>query len=239
MAEPPLLHRGQPCGHRQLVEVHIRVTHGMSARAIAQQADVFSQHHRRLGGQKPCAVSLRIRDPPRARLILRGIAGVLIKQHNSMTMRADVLRRAVHRILQISHDRVDPRRQRLCLARLQRLDQTVERAVAVGRLQHSTLRQQASAHNRRIREIAEGFQMLRTRDRVIGTGRARRVGCAMADRIQHGLIFGHRMNDAARIACALKAQRHMRGNIAQISGAVVPFEKLTGKGAHVDRSVLA
>ena len=210
----------------------------MPARVIPQHPQVIGQHHGGFRRQHACPVRLRIPDPSCARLIRSRVAGVFVHQNQRMGMTFDGAGGCLHRLFQIGHDHVDTRCQRLGLAGAQVVRQTVDIGVAKRGVQQRRLRQFADAHDGCVAEIAERFEVIRAVLQIVRHLRFAPVDQPVADRIQHRLMFAHRIQDRMRVRWSIKAELRQGRHHRQVWHLRLPRQQFARIMPHVNRAVL-
>ena len=90
--------------------------------------------------------------------------------------------------------------------------------------------------NSRITKIAKCLQMVGTIFHIGWCASQKRVDRTIADRVQHGLMFGHRIDDRRCIALA-KDQRAGRRDSRQIRHRIAARQTLRGIRSHVNRTI--
>ena len=117
------------------------------------------------------------------------------------------------------------------------MGQTVDIRVAPGLIQQGPDRYRTDPHHRGIREITESLQMVGAVLRILGNDGTGAIDHTVADRIEHGLIFAHGVDDALRCVGAAVIECGHRGHIRQIGAGILPGQTLQRIGAKMHRPV--
>ena len=210
----------------------------MSACIMAQGPQIMRNHNSSFRRKQPCAVCLCVLDPVTAHLTRVRYTRVLVQKYQRVAVVCDAGRFSLNTFFEIGHNHVDARGQCLGLAGLQIMCQPCHIGVVKGCRQHCGLGQQACPHDSSIREISKRFQVLRARQRISGCIRHHLVDQPVADRVQHRLMFTHRIDDRRWIMGLLERKLGHGRDRAKVRQTRCPRQKLAWIMPHVHGAVL-
>ena len=165
-----------------------------------------------------------------------GSRGILVEEDQGEVLAVDARWRGLHRLLQIGHDQVDARGQRLGLAGAQRLGQPVDLGIAHRLGEAGGLWDATDADHRGVGEIAECLEMVASLGRVGGDIGRRAVDQPVADRVHHRLVLGHGVADEMRTIRITHRDRAEGRQTGQV-GLIGTGETLERIGSQMDRAV--